>query len=148
MYLLLFFLSVHVSDCEIVELQTFSFSRKRGASVALDCEQQKRTKAIVVGAHEDAREGSAYVCQEQSSTAAQRNAIAAHSDVAGPAVGSEPQIDLHLDICRKRARNVDESEWNAWERALIEAVEDYLKRSDFLIGAITDLEQFPAQPRR
>ena len=39
--------SVSVSDCEIVEPQTLSFCRKRGASVALECEQYKKTKAGV-----------------------------------------------------------------------------------------------------
>ena len=38
------FSSVSVSDCETVESQTLSFSRKRDASVSLECEQCKKTK--------------------------------------------------------------------------------------------------------
>ena len=37
--------SVSVSDCEIVEPRTFNFSRKRGASVALEYQQRKETKS-------------------------------------------------------------------------------------------------------
>ena len=44
------FPSVSVLVCELVEPQTSSFSRTRGASVALECEHHKRTKASMKAA--------------------------------------------------------------------------------------------------
>ena len=92
------FPSVSVSDCETVDPQTFSFSGKRCASVALECEAQMNIEGPPVKAvpkavrnrpttQKCAFQSSARMGKEQSAASTRRDAIAADCDVAHPANG-------------------------------------------------------------
>ena len=143
--------SDYVSDCEFLN-RRLVLSPQSVTTALRWCKQCKNTKASMdaapfpVDAQENASLGGARVSQEQSSTTVQRNAIAAHSDVAVPPADQPP--DLEEAEPHRWLVGADVSTWqrNARERVLIKSMENYSKKSEDCDVAITDLERFLLSP--
>ena len=95
-----------------------------------------------VDVQENASLGGARVCQEQSFTTVQRNAIAAHSDVAVPPSDPPPEV---VEAPHRWPVGADvHPTWqrNARERVLIKSMENCSKQSEDCDVATIDLERF------
>ena len=142
--------STPVPDREIVEPHRFSFSRKCGASVALECERYKKTKArmeaasfLIVPKRTPAK-AVPECLRGQSSTVAKRNPFEAKTTWPGPLEVGETSRSVHAFHSENESdRGFDANHArNPREHVFIREMEDYLTRGQRILVEVEELEAY------
>ena len=130
---------VPVSDCEIVGPQTFSFSRKRGASVAPECE----AKMNIAGSPVKAKTTPVRAVPERVRSGAPPPPEGTPLQQTAPWPGPPKDPPVEVDEMEVRHANPP---WSAREGTLIENMESYLLKSEELQQGTCELEYFLLGP--